>query len=416
MAAEPLPRFLQDFTHPRWLALWAAMLGYLLDAMDVLFYLFALQSIRAEFGLSLSQAGLVTAATMAASSIGGTLCGVLADRIGRRRALILSILMYSFASAGSAFSTGLESLIFWRALVGLGLGGEWSAGAVLVAESWPTEHRAKAISFMQSGWALGYMVSALLSALVLPRFGWRALFLIGVLPALLTLMIRRKVVEPAIWAQGRERPGFATIFRPPLLRRTVLATILATSMLLGYWGLFSWLPGFLAGSRETGGAGLTLVKSGMWIFVMQAGAYAGYLCFGLMADRYGRRPAFLIYVLAAAALTPVYGLIPGWAGDSAERWLLILGPFIGFFGTGFFSLFGAMLAELYPTAVRGTGQGFTYNTGRAVSAFAPYLIGAAADRMGLGPALAANAGFFLLGAVLIFALPETRSSKLDEVL
>ncbi len=412
---ETPPRFFQDFTHPRWLALWAAMLGYLLDAMDVLFYFFALQPIRQEFGLSLSEAGIVTAITMGASSIGGTLCGVLADRIGRRRALMASILMYSFASAGSALSQGLPSLLFWRALVGLGLGGEWSAGAVLVAESWPAEHRAKAVGFMQSGWALGYMLAALLSAAVLPHYGWRVLFAIGVLPALLTLLVRRKVVEPTVWSNSGPRPGFATIFRPPLRRRTILATVLSTAVLLGYWGLFSWLPGFLAGSRESGGAGMTMLRSGLWIFIMQAGAYAGYLSFGLLADRYGRRPAFLFYVLGAAILTPLYGLIPGWMGASAERWLLALGPFIGFFGTGYFALFGAMLAELFPTAIRGTGQGFTYNTGRAISALAPYLIGAAADRMGLGLALTANSAFFLLAAVLIFTLPETRAARLDEV-
>lgn len=391
------------------------MLGYLLDAMDVLFYLFALQPIRAEFGLSLSQAGLVTAATMAASSIGGTVCGVLADRIGRRKALILSILVYSLASAGSATAGSLASLLFWRALVGIGLGGEWSAGAVLVAESWPAEHRAKAIGFMQSGWALGYMLASLLSAVVLPTLGWRALFLFGVFPAMLTLAIRRKVTEPAVWRKDAPHSGLGSIFQPPLARRTFLATALATSVLLGYWGLFSWLPGFLAGSRESGGAGMPILRSGVWVFVMQLGAYAGYLSFGGLADRYGRRPAFLFYVIGAAILTPIYGLVPSWAGGRAEQWLLVLGPLVGFFGTGYFSLFGAMLAELFPTAVRGAGQGFTYNAGRAVSAFAPYFIGAAADRLGLGVALTANAGFFLLAAVLIHTLPETKSTKLGEV-
>jgi MFS family permease len=232
---------------------------------------------------------------------------------------------------------------------------------------------------------------------------------------LLTLLIRRKVTEPAVWSANASRPGFAAIFKPPLARRTVLATALATSVLLGYWGLFSWLPGFLAGSRESGGAGMSILRSGLWVFVMQTGAYAGYLSFGLLADRYGRRPTFLFYVLGAAVLTPVYGLIPSWAGPHAEQWLLWMGPFIGFFGTGYFSLFGAMLAELFPTAVRGAGQGFTYNAGRAVSAFAPYFIGVAADRMGLGMALTANAGFFLLAAVLIHTLPETRSAELAEV-
>lgn len=406
-------RFLEGFTEPRWVALWAAMLGFLLDAMDVLFYLFALQSIRSEFGMSLADAGLVTAATMAASSLGGIACGWLADRIGRRRVLIYTILVYSVASGGSATATGFYSLLFWRSLVGIGLGGEWSAGSVLVAESWPAQHRGKAISFMQSGWALGYMLAALISSIVLPAYGWRVLFVIGVLPALLTLLIRRKVQEPEVW-QPRAGGGFADIFRGTLRNRTIAATAAATSVLLAYWGLFGWLPGFLAGSRESGGAGMTILRSSIWVLTMQAGAYAGYLCFGVIADRFGRKPAFRFYVITAAVLTPIYGMIPYWFAGRGGTLLLVLGPFMGFFGTGYFSLFGAMLAELFPTAVRGIGQGFAYNFGRLLSAAAPYFIGAAADRIGLGMALTANAAFFLLAAVLIGALPETRSSELDQ--
>lgn len=412
MAADTPVRFLEGFTTPRWLALWAAMLGFLLDAMDVLLYLFALQSIRAEFGLSLAQAGLVTTATMVTSAFGGIAGGILCDRIGRRRTLMYTILIYSLASGGSATATGLWSLIFWRMLVGIGLGGEWSAGAVLVAESWPAEHRGKAVSFMQSGWALGYMAASLLSALILPRWGWRALFLVGVLPALLTLLIRSKVDEPAIWRDRATSGRFGDIFRGQLRARTVLATALATTVLLAYWGLFSWLPGFLAGSKETGGAGLSIVKSSLWVFIMQVGAYAGYLCFGWLGDKVGRKPAFVVYVLASAILTPIYGWIPHLWPDRAGTLLLAIGPLIGFFGTGYFSLFGVMLAELFPTAVRGAGQGFAYNFGRGVSALAPYLIGAAAERMGLGPALAINAGFYVVAAIMVAALPETRGADL----
>lgn len=405
-------RFLEGFTTPRWLALWAAMLGFLLDAMDVLLYLFALQPIRAEFGLSLAQAGLVTTATMVASAFGGIASGILCDRIGRRRTLMYTILIYSLASGGSATANGLWSLIFWRMLVGIGLGGEWSAGAVLVAESWPAEHRGKAVSFMQSGWALGYMAASLLSATILPRYGWRALFLVGVLPALLTVLIRTKVTEPEVWRNSTERARFTDIFRGALGRRTFLATALATTVLLAYWGLFSWLPGFLAGSKETGGAGLSIVRSSMWVFVIQAGAYAGYLCFGWLGDRVGRRPAFVIYVLASAVLTPIYGLIPRMWPGQAETLLLAMGPLIGFFGTGYFSLFGVMLAELFPTSVRGAGQGFAYNFGRGVSATAPFLIGAAAERMGLGSALAINAAFYVIAAIMVAALPETKGTDL----
>jgi MFS family permease len=360
-----------QFSEPRWRALWAAMLGFMLDAMDVLLYVFALQTLRAEFGLSNAAAGLVSSATLVSSALGGFLFGILADRLGRKRALIYSILLYSFASGGTALARSFRGLLFWRTLIGFGLGGEWATGAVLVAESWPAEQRARAIGLMQSGWALGYILAA--------------------------------------------RSGVAALFRPPWLRRTFLATVLTSSVLFAYWGLFTWLPGFLSASREAGGAGLSIVRTSAWVIPMQLGAFCGYVSFGWMADRLGRRPAFLVYMLGAAALVPVYGKMPHWLGAYAETGLLVIGPLVGFLGSGYFSLFGAMLAELYPTAMRGAGQGFTYNSGRALSALAPYLVGAAADRSGFGTALALNSGFFLLGAALVFTLPETRRTRLEEV-
>jgi MFS family permease len=409
--SAPAPFFSGMFSSQRWLALWAAQLGFLLDAMDVLLYVFALQTLRAEFGWSMAQAGLVSSATLIASSVGGIAAGWLSDRVGRRRTLVWTILLYSMASAGTATSRGLADLLFWRALVGLGLGGEWSAGATLVAESWPAEHRAKAVSFMQSGWALGYMAAAGLSALLLPN--WRALFLVGVLPALLTVFIRRRVEEPPIWLrQARQpRPSLGELFRGELGRRTLWATTLATTVLFAYWGLFTWLPGFLAAPKAEGGAGMNLVRTSTFVIAVQIGAYFGYLAFGYLADRIGRRPAFALYVTAAAALVPAYALAPRFG----DNYLKLLGPLVGFFGTGFFSLFGAMLAELYPTRLRGAGQGFVYNFGRGLSALAPYAVGALADRHGVGAALTLNAGFFLLSAFAVFLLPETKETQLESL-
>lgn len=404
---------MRGVTDQRWLALWAAMLGYMLDALDVLLYVFAIQTLRAEFHWSAATAGMVSSVTLIASSVGGIGAGIVADRIGRSRTLVYTILLYSIGSGGSAFSTGLISLFAWRAVVGLGLGGEWSAGAVLVSEYWPPQHRAKAIGLMQSGWALGYMLAAAVTALILPRFGWRALFLVGILPAFLTIWIQRKVKEPEIWIKRHARVPISTLFRPPLARRTILATCLAMAVLFAYWGVNTWLPGFLSAPRSQGGAGLNIMQTSGWIFTMQIGAFLGYITFGWFADRFGRRPTFFTYVLIASILTPIYGITPQLAGASSETWLLILGPLVGFFGTGFFSLFGAMLAEIYPTAVRGAGQGFVYNFGRAASALAPFAVGTMADRQGIGAALALNSAFFLIGAVLIFTLPETRNTELQ---
>jgi MFS family permease len=397
---------------PKWLALWAAMLGYLLDAMDVLLYVFAIQVLKDEFHMSNATAGMISSAGLICSAAGGIIGGWFCDRFGRTRTLIYTILVYSIGSGGSATAQSIGQLMFWRAVVGLGLGAEWSAGATLVSEFWPPQHRGKAIAFMQSGWALGYMAAAVASGLILPRFGWRALFLIGVLPALITVFIRRRVPEPEIWQASKPAP-MADIFRAPLARITALTTMLATVVLFGYWGLFTWLPGFLSAPLIQGGAGLNILKTSAWVFLMQGGAFAGYLLFGFLSDRWGRRPAFRFYCLMAALVVPIYGFAPQWAGNSAEGWLLAIGPAVGFFGTGYFSLFGSMLAELYPTRSRGAGLGFAYNVGRGVAALAPFAVGALGDRYGLGPALALSSGFYLAGALLVYLLPETRNAALE---
>jgi len=374
----------------------------MLDAMDVLLYVFAINQLRAEFGMDNAHAGFISSVTLICSAIGGIVCGMLADRLGRTRTLVYTILLYSLASGGTALSTGFYSLMFWRGLVGLGLGGQWSAGAVLVAETWPAEHRAKAIGFMQSGWAIGYMLAAAVTALILPTLGWRVLFLTGLVPALVAMAIRKGVPEPEIWTHMEKKPtSLAALFTPVLMKRTILATALTTSVLFAYWGLFTWMPGYLSAPKAAGGAGLSVLKTSAWIIPMQIGAFFGYNSFGWIADLVGRRTAFVTFMLASAALVPIYGTA------HSETTLLWLGPFVGFFGSGYFSLFGAMLAELYPTAIRGTGQGFTYNFGRGLSALAPLAIGSMADRHGIGPALAISSGFFLLGAALIFTLPAS---------
>jgi MFS family permease len=406
MRPEP---WIRSVTPEQWKTLAAAMLGWLLDAMDVMMYAFALTAIRAEFSLSAPAAGGLASVTLLTSAVGGVGFGVLADRIGRARALVYSILIYSVFTALTATARSLPELVLWRSLVGIGLGGEWAAGSVLVAETWPAEHRGKAIGLMQSGWAIGYILAALLASAIMPSLGWRALFAVGVLPALLAVWIRRKVAEPEIWRRGRvgERRPLNELLRAPYLRNAVAATVLTSTVLFAYWGLFTWVPAYLASPVESGGAGMTIVRSSGWIVPMQVGAFLGYVLFGVLADRFGRRPVFIAFVLGAAALVPVYGQM---ALQPAA--LMALGPLIGFFGHGYFSVFGAMLAELFPSSIRGTAQGLCYNLGRAVSALAPFVIGALADRHGIGSALALTSAFFLAAGGLILMLPETKGEQL----
>jgi MFS family permease len=357
--------------------------------------------------------------TLVMSGVGGTIFGYVADRFGRTRALMATILIFSVASLGAATSQSVVQLLFWRALLGIGMGGEWASGAVLVSETWPAALRNKAISIMQSGWALGYMMASIAAAVVLgaPSLGadaWRWLFVIGVVPAFFTLWIRRYVREPDSWSHRRAaldgKSPFAIIFGPGLRKRTLLIIALGSAVQFANWGLFFWLPQFLARPVTQGGAGMGVVGQLPWIIPVQLGAYVGYLTFGFIADRIGRRQAFVLYMVAAAILVPIYGQMA-----RSPFVLLALGPLIGYFGYGYFSMFGSFVAELYPAAVRATGQGTSYNIGRMAGAIAPYTIGVIATQpgIGIGLALSVTSAFFLLAAVLVFTLPNRSGEALD---
>jgi MFS family permease len=391
-----------------WKALFAAQAGWMLDAMDFLLFTFALRAIQQEFQLTSAVMGTLTTVALLAAAVGGIAFGHLADRIGRVRALSWSIVVYSVATAGLATSQNLAHLFFWRIVVGVGMGGEWSSGSVLVAESWPPEHRAKAAGIMQSGWALGALAAAGLSALFLERLGWRFLFLLGIVPALLALVIRMRVREPEIWSRrSTSTSAFGEMFRPPYLRRTVVASLVASCVLIAYWGLITWLPTFLSAPPEKGGVGLTITRTAGWTVALQLGALVGYLSFGWLADRGGRRTTFTIFMVGAAIVIPLYAHF-----SSQPATLLLLGPVVGFFAHGYFSVFGALLSELFPTRIRATAQGFCYNAGRVASAAAPYLIAVAAERRGFASALMLNALFFALAGIVVWFLPETRATDL----
>jgi MFS family permease len=399
---------IKDVPRSAWRALFAAQIGWMLDAMDFLLFTFAIVPIQKEFALSSATMGSLTSVALVAGAAGGIGFGRLADAIGRVRAMSISILVYSLATAGLATSHALWQLVAWRVLVGLGMGGEWSCGSVLVAETWPAQHRAKAMGIMQSGWAIGALIAAALSALILGSYGWRVLFLIGALPAVAAFIIRRGVEEPPLWRQRKREPSrWSEMFSRTFIRRTVIATLLSSSVLVAYWGVMTWLPAFLASPIEKGGAGLTVTKSAAWLILLQVGAFFGYISFGWFADRFGRRLAFTAFMIAATAVVPLFAF-----GARSPLTLLIIGPLVGYFCHGYFSLFGAMLAELFPTRIRASAQGFCYNAGRLASAAAPLAIGAAAQKHGLGLAIAVDAMFFAVGAVLVWWLPETKGAEL----
>jgi MFS family permease len=392
-------------------ALVAAGLGWMLDSFDVMLYALLLASIMPELGMSKEVAGLVGSAMLIASAAGGVFFGFVADRYGRTRALMASVLIYSVATAACGLAQNIAQLAVCRVVLGIGMGGEWASGAALVSETWPDEHRGKALGFMQSAWAIGYGAAAVVTSLVLPRWGWRAVFFVGILPAFLTLWVRHSVREPAMWRAARARPaasrrGFADIFRGPTLRLTIAVTIMNAFTLFAWWGFNLWLPGYLSLPVSSGGRGLSTSLMAALVAVMQVGMWFGYVTFGFVSDAIGRKRAYIIYLVTAASLIFVYTSVHATLG------LLVLGPFVAFFATGYFSGFGAVTAEIYPTDIRARAQGFTYNMGRIASAAAPFAVGTLAQTRGFHVALLLTSAAFLLAALMWIWIPETKGRQL----
>jgi MFS family permease len=303
----------------------------------------------------------------------------------------------------------------FRALLGLGMGGEWASGAALVSETWPAKQRGRALGFMQSAWAIGFAAAALVVGFVLPRWGWRAVFFVGILPALFTLWVRRNVEEPEVWKARRAQsphasPGgghrFTDIFRGSMLRLTTALTFMNACALFGWWALNGWVPAYLSLPTAQGGIGLGTGPMSWFIVAMQVGMWLGYVSFGYISDAIGRKRVYVAYLVLASLLLPLYGSV------TIPVILLLLGPFVAFVGTGFFSGFGAVTAEVYPTAIRASAQGFTYNLGRVASAAAPFTIGKLATTHGFSVAFAVAGAVYFLGALAWSLIPETQGREL----
>jgi MFS family permease len=387
-------------------------LGWMLDAFDVMLYALVLPSLMASLQLDQKTSGSIQSLMLISAAAGGLAFGVLADRWGRTRALMLSILLYSIFTAACGFAQTATQLAVFRVLLGLGMGGEWASGAALVSEMWPDRHRAKALAFMQSAWAVGYMLATLVNWLVQDVAGldWRAVFYVGVLPAALTLWIRTGVEEPRVWRESRAavaRPSIAQALGGPMLVITLALALMNSCTLFAYWGFNTWVPSYLRAPAATGGIGLSNATMNGLIFANQVGTWLGYVTFGYVSDAIGRKRTYVGYLLIAAVLVLAYT-------STSNPWMLLaLGPVTSFFATGHFSGFGVVTAELYPTAVRATAQGFTYNLGRIASAVAPAVAGSVAQSHGYPAALSIAAGCYVLASLFWFLIPETKGRKLE---
>ncbi|MSV34486.1 MAG: MFS transporter [Bryobacterales bacterium] len=387
--------------------------GWALDAMDVQIYSFVIPTLIASWGLSRGQAGALGTAALLVSAAGGWFAGWSADRYGRVLTLQIAIAWFSVFTFLSGLAQSYEQLFAARALLGFGFGGEWAAGAVLLGEVIRPEHRGKALGMMQAGWAVGWGAAAILYAFfftVLPaETAWRVLFLAGVLPAVLVFYVRRYVEEPPVYLASKVKlavsgpPSWREIFRPPLLKVTLLGGLLGTGAQGGYYAVTTWLPTFLRTERK-----LSVLDSAGYLAVLIAGSFCGYLSGGFLADRIGRRLGFLVFAIGAGVIAVTYTMIP--FGNSA---MLLLGFPLGFFASGVFSGMGAFFTEHFPTRVRGVGQGFAYNIGRAVGAMFPTLVGMLSAHIPLGEAIGVFAAIgYATMAIAAFLLPETKGKVL----
>jgi MFS family permease len=409
-----LTGFFRNMTVRERRTFWACFLGWALDAMDFMIYPLVIGTIIAMWQVDRGIAGLAVTVTLVVSALGGWLAGYLSDRIGRVRTLQITILWFSVFTVLCAFAQNFEQLMILRAFLGLGFGGEWAAGAVLIGETIRAQYRGRAVGTVQSGWAVGWGAAVLLQAIcysLLPaEEAWRWMFALGAVPALLIFFLRRYVEEPEISAHARtseewkqDRPGIFEIFSPDILRTTLFSALLCTGAQGGYYAITTWLPTYLRAER-----GLTVVGSTGYLALLILGSFIGYVWGAYLADRIGRRMLFIVFSVLASLLVIAYTQLP-----ISNQMMLYLGFPLGICASAYFSGIGAFLTELFPTRLRGSGQGFAYNFGRGIGALFPALVGFLSTTMPLSQAIAVFAvaayGLLFIGALL---LPETRGKEL----
>jgi MFS family permease len=395
--------------------------GWVFDFYDLILFTFLLIPIGKELNLSNVQLSYVLGSSLAATALGGVFFGILSDRFGRKSVLQWTILTYSVGTFFSGFSTNIEMLVLFRIVTGLGVGGEWATGQTYVGETFPAHVRGRYGAVMQTGAPFGIVLASLVGGFLAPSIGWKACFFVSILPALLVVYIRRRLPESDVWLERKRVASgesveaawslnalfgkFASLFSPAYRKLFLQSLILAVFDMSAYWFTYSWLPGYLHQQRE-----FSLVKSALWMLVTQAGGVLGYLSFGYVADRFGRRPAYSVYsVIMALGLVMITLL---WESIVIYPVIILSCMFLVGFGTGMFSGYGPLFAELFPTDIRNTAMGSAFNLARGVQFFTPVIIAAIADQYGLGGGISLAALFALLTGAWIWTFPETKGRKI----
>jgi MFS family permease len=393
--------------------MFACFAGWALDAMDVQIYSFVIPTLLVVWHLTKAQAGVIGTAALVVSALGGVISGALCDRFGRVRVLQFTIVFYAVFTGLCGFAQNFQQLIVLRACEGFGFGGEWAAGSVLICEVIRDKFRGRAGGIVQGGWAVGWGCAAIIYTIVFSivpeAMAWRVMFWIGLLPALLVVYLRRHIQEPEIFqkkVETRKEPvgsHFLTLFKPPYLFTTVFVSLMITGAQGATYILNIWVPTYLRVER-----GMSVVNTGGIMFITIAGAWIGYTLGGYSADYLGRKATLLIFGILSVVMVCAYTMLP-----LTKSQLLPVGFVMGIIAYGIFSPMGPYLSEMFPTKIRGTGQGFCYSFGRGIGAFFPALIGIYSMKWRLG--IAIPLFFGIATAIMIAALvmlPETKGREL----
>jgi MFS family permease len=389
-------------------ALIASIVGYAIDGFDLLILSFMLPAISIALSLTPTEAGSLVTATLVGAVLGGIIFGILSDSYGRVKVLSWTILLFAVATGLCGLSRGFDDMIAWRSIAGLGLGGEFGIGMTLVAEVWPDQNRARATSYVGLGWQAGALAAAILTPMLLPIIGWRGMFAFGMVPGFVSFVLRRFVPEPEIFLARKKissprRSLWLLTADARAVRSSIAVLVLCSVQNFGYYGLMIWLPSYLTRTM-----GYSLTKSSLWTAATILGMCAGMVCFGEIADRLGRRPAFVIFQAGAAVMVYAYSQF------TLPTALLFGGAAMGFFANGMIGGYGALIAELFPTEARSTAQNLLFNLGRGVGGLGPLVVGAITTAYSLGSAIAILSVIYVLDiAVTVLLVPETKGSALQ---
>lgn len=398
---------LEKITGYQWKTLWASFVGYAMDGLDMMILAFTMPLIIAYFGINAAEAGSVSTITLLGAVLGGIIFGVLADKYGRVRVFTWTILIFSIFTGLCALAPNIETLGVFRFLAGLGLGGEFGIGMTLVSESWPKKYRSRATAVVATGFQFGIVLATLAVLFIAPTFGWQGVFVAGVLPALFAFWSRRNLEEPEIWQelkkQNKNKIVIGELFSSGKVTKVTIGLIIATSVQnFGFYGIMTWMPTMI--SNELG---YDFNQTTLWTVVTIIGMIIGIIVFGILADKIGRRPTYLIFLIISSLIVWIF------FQQTSITVIVILGGILGFFVNGMMGGYGALLAENYPTEARSTAENVIFNIGRAIAGFAPLIIGYISLNHSISYALSLISGIYILSALaFIFLIPETKGKEL----